>query len=174
MSDKNDLLRDILDSLSDEETEMIEKTATDAGSIKETENKEAREKVKGETPSKEEKKLGLSILGKNKYEEDVKDFKGVDANSSDGNGTENISVGNTPVEPGTMFEKKASADAISQIYALAGIDLQKTASEGSHEDMLLKVAYDTMEEMKDLEKVAEALAEETAERFMRKIQELMA
>ena len=166
MSDKTALLKDILFSLDSEETEMIEKTATDANTLTNTENGEAAKKIKTEVPSSSEKKLGLGTLGNNKFEEDMKDFTGVAANKPDGQGTEDITVGKTPVEPGTVFEKKASAEIIEEIYAASGINLEKVASEDAQNDMLLKIAEDTLDELQDLEKVAEILAEKTAEKFM--------
>jgi hypothetical protein len=171
MSDKNELLGAILGSLGEEETEMIEKTATDANTLSNTENPEARKKLPIDKPTKKEGKLGLSILSKNTHEDTIKRFDGVEANKPDGKGTEDISPKKPPVEPGVMFEKKASDEAIAEIYEAAGIDLSKVASDGAEEEVLLKVAEDTMNELKDLEKVAEVLAEVTAEKFMKIIGE---
>lgn len=172
MSDKTSLLQDILFSLDDDDTQMIEKTATDANTLKNTENSEAVKKVSTEAPHKSEKKLGLSVLGKNKFQDDIRTLAGVEANKRDKQGTEDINVNKPSVEPGLVFEKKASEDVISTIYEAAGVDLQKVASEENIDDMLLKVAEDTLAEMQDLEKVAEALAEETANRFIAKLEQI--
>jgi hypothetical protein len=171
MSDKTELLQDILSSLDENENGMIEKLATDANALSNTENPEARKKVPTQVPTKSEGKLGLSVLSKNKHEEDVRKYDGVSANKPDGQGTENISPKTPPAEPGVMFEKRAADEAISAIYEAAGLDLQKVASTDAEMDMLLKVAEDTMNELQDLEKVAEAMAEATAKRFIEIINE---
>ena len=171
MSDKTEILSSILDSLNDEESSLIEKTATDANVLSNTENPEARKKVPSESPKSSEGKLGLSVLSKNKHEDDIRRYDGVSANKPDHQGTEDISPKKPPVEPGVMFEKKASDETIAAIYEASGIDLSKTASEGIVEDVLLKVAEDTMMELQDLEKVAEVLAEVTADKFIKIIDE---
>jgi len=166
MGERTDILRDILGNLSEEETGTIEKVATDANALKSTENKEAVKKVPAETPKKSEGKLGLGILGKNKHEEDVLNFDKVTPNSPDGQGTENIKPKKPPVEPGVMFEKKASADVLDALYEAAGVDLRKVASEEAEENTLLKVAEETLAELHDLEKVAEALADKITDRII--------
>ncbi len=170
MSNNTSLLKDILFSLDDEETSMIEKTATDANAVTKTENSEAAKKIPTETPHKSEKKLGLSVLGKNKFQDDIRTLAGVEANKRDKQGTEDVKVKMPPAEPGIVFEKRASADVIEQIYEAAGVNLEKIASEENTNDMLLKIAEDTLIEMQDLEKVADALAEETANRFIAKLE----
>ena len=171
MSNNTDILSDILNSLGDEESEMIEKTATDANVLTNTENSEASKKIPSEKPHSSEKKLGLSILNKNKYQDDIRTLAGIEANKRDNAGTENISPKKMPVEPGLVFEKKASAEVIADIYAASGIDLEKVASEDTQNDMLLKMAEDTLAEFQDLEKIAEVLAEATAEKFMALIEQ---
>ena len=170
MGARTEILNDILDSLSDEESTMIEKTATDAGSLKNTENKEAAKKLPTETPSKTEKKLGLGALGKNKHEEEVLNFDKVKANGQDGQGTENISPKLPPAEPGTTFEKRASADVLGALYEAAGVDLAKVASEETENDLLVKVAKETLDELADLEKVAEELADKITDRIMHNLE----
>lgn len=172
MGEKTNILNDILESLSDEETSMIEKVATDANALKNTENKEASKKVPTETPKKTEGKLGLSVLGKNKHEEDVLDFNHVAANGQDGQGTENISPKKPPVEPGVMFEKKASSEVLESLYEAAGVDLRKVASEETQEDMLVKVAMETLEELNDLEKIAEEIADKITDRIVANLNEI--
>ncbi len=166
MSEKTELLGEILDSLTSDEKIELEKTATDAGANKNTENSEAAKKIPSEVPHKSEKKLGLSVLGKNKHEDDIRTLADVEANKKDGQGTEDIKVKKQPVEPGLVFEKKASAEVIDSIFGAAGVDLSKVASADVQNDMLLKVAEDTLLEMQDLDKVAQELAESTADRFM--------
>ena len=116
MSEKNELLQNILDSLGDSEQELIEETATDAGGLTNTENKEAKKSIPKESPKVSEGKLGLSVLSKSKHEEDILNFNGVEANKPDGQGTENISPKSMPTEPGTVFEKKASDETISRFF----------------------------------------------------------
>ena len=171
MSDKTELLQSILSSLDETENDMIEKIATEANTITNTENPEARKSVPTQKPTKSEGKLGLSVLSKNKYEEDVRKYDGVEANKQDKNGTENISPKMPPAEPGVMFEKKASDEAIAAIYEAAGIELSKVASADEEVDMLIKVAEDTMAELQDLEKIAEEMAELTADKFIKIIRE---
>lgn len=166
MGERTDILKDILGNLSDEEAGAIEKVATDANALKTTENKEAVKKVPTQVPHKSEGKLGLGILGKNKHEEEVLNFDKVTPNSSDGQGTENIKPKNPPVEPGVMFEKKASADVLNALYEIAGVDLNKVASEDAEQNTLLKVAEETLAELNDLEKVAEELADKITDRII--------
>ena len=166
MGERTDILKDILGGLSEEETSVIEKTATDAGALKNTENKEAVKKLPIETPSKTEKKLGLGALKQNTHEEEVLNFDGVAANGQDGLGTENISVKKQPVEPGTVFEKKASQDVLGALYEAAGLDLRKVASEDTEEELLFKVASETLSELNDLEKMAEDMADKITDRIL--------
>jgi len=170
MSEKTKILRDILGSLSDEENETISKFATDANALRSTENKEAVKKVPTESPKKSEGRLGLGVLNKNKHEEEVLDFDNVSPNSTDGQGTENINPSKPPVEPGVMFEKKASADVLNALYEAAGVDLGKVASEDVKENTLLKVAEETLAELNDLEKVAEELADKITARILNNLE----
>jgi len=171
MGEKTELLQDILGSLSTEENEMIEKTAEAKNGLKSTENKEAAKRIPTETPKKKEGKLGLSVLGKNKHEEDVLNFDHVSANGSDGKGTEDIKVKKPKVEPGLVFEKKASADVLGALYEAAGVELEKVASEETQHDALLKVAAETLQELNDLDKVAEEIADKAADRFLARLSE---
>ncbi len=166
MGERTDILKDILGGLSEEDNSVIEKVATDANALKSTENKEAVKKVPTQVPTKKEGKLGLGVLGKNKHEEDVRNFDNVTPNGRDGKGTEDLKVKKPPVEPGLMFEKKASADVLGALYEAAGIDLEKVASEETQNDVLLKVASETLEELNDLEKVAEELADKITDRII--------
>jgi hypothetical protein len=172
MSNKSEILSSILDSLSEDEVGTIEKTATDANALSNTENPEARKKVPSQSPTKKEGKLGLGVLKNNTYEEDVKDFNHVSPNGQDGQGTENISPKKTPVEPGVMFEKKASADVLNALYDAAGVDLRKVASEETQEDLLVKVAAETLEELKDLEKIAEEIADKITDKIMSNLEQV--
>jgi len=170
MADKTDILKDILGGLSDGEASVIEKTATDAGALKTTENKEASKKIPSETPSKTEKKLGLGALKVNTHEEDVLNFDHVSANGQDKQGTENITPGKLPVEPGVVFEKKASADVLGALYEAAGLDLSKVASESTAEETLIKVAHETLSELNDLEKIAEDIADKITDRIIQNLE----
>ena len=170
MGEKTNILKDILGGLSDEETSTIEKVATDAGALKNTENKEASKKIPTETPKKTEGKLGLGALKKNTHEEEVLDFNHVTPNGQDKQGTENINPGKQPVEPGVVFEKKASADVLGALYDAAGIDLAKVASEDTEEAVLLKVAAETLEGLNDLEKFAENIADQITDRIMHNLE----
>lgn len=166
MGERTDILKDILSGLTDEDSSMIEKVAADANALKNTENKEASKKAPTETPSKTEKKLGLGALKQNTHEEEVLDFNDIEANKQDGQGTENISPKLPPAEPGTVFEKRASADVLEALYDAAGIDLAKVASEETQENVLLKVAAETLSELQDLEKIAEDIADKITDRIL--------
>ena len=169
MGEKTDLLKDIIGSLSDEETTMIEKTATDANALKNTENSEASKKIPTETPKKKEGKLGLSVLGKNKHEDAILDFNHVTANKQDKKGTEDIKVKLPRTEAGVTFEKRASEDVLAALYSAAGVDLSKVASEDTQEDLLMKIAAETLQEIGDLDKIAEDIADKAADRFIARI-----
>jgi len=172
MGERTDILKDILGGLSEEDNDVIEKVATDANALKSTENKEAVKKVPTQVPSKSEGKLGLGALKKNTHEEDVRDFNNVTPNGQDKQGTENISPKNPPVEPGVMFEKKASEEVLNALYDAAGINLEKIASEDTQHDVLLKVASETLEELNDLEKVAEEIADKITDRIISNLQNI--
>lgn len=169
MDQKTELLQDILSSLSPDETTTIEKTAEAKNGLKSTENKEAVKKIPTDTPTKSEGKLGLSGLKKNTHEEDVLNFDGVAANKSDKKGTEEIAVKLPKAEAGVTFEKRASEDVLGALYDAAGVDLAKVASEETQEDVLMKVAAETLQELGDLDKIAEEIADKAADRFMARI-----
>ncbi len=166
MTNKTDILQDILFSINDDEQQELDKIATDANTVTTTENSEAVKTIKKETPHKAERTLGLASLKTDSFQDDIRTLANIQPNKKDGLGTENISIKKQPVEPGSVFEKKASERVIAEIYEAAGVDLTKTASEEHGEDMLLKVAEQTLAEMQDLDKVAESLAEATADKFM--------
>lgn len=67
------------------------------------------------------------------------------------------------------FQKTASSNVLGALYEAAGVDLEKVASESLQEDILLKVASDTLEEFGDLEKTAQLLAENAADIFLAQI-----
>ena len=174
MNDKSNMLGDILDTLNEEDATMIEKTAeTFAGGMK-TENKEACKKAPVDASTSVEKKLkvgGLSGLQKEMFHE----VPSVPGPKSDGGTTENEGQKPKKVEAGLTFEKKASADILETLLESAGIDgadLDKTAS-AEETDGLLKIAHDTINEMNDLEKVADDMAERAATKFMAIISEKM-
>ncbi len=166
MGERTSMLKDILGNLSDDETSTIEKVATDANALKTTENKEASKKIPTQVPTKKEEKLGLGALKKNTHEEDVLNFNHVSPNGQDKEGTENISPKLPPAEPGTVFEKRASEEVLDALYAAAGVDLSKVASEDTENSLLLKVAEETLLELNDLEKVAEELADKITDRIL--------
>ena len=171
MGERTDILKDILGGLTDEDNSVIEKVATDANALKNTENKEASKKIPTETPSKQEKKLGLGALKQNTHEEEVLDFNDTPSNKMDGQGTENISPKLPPAEPGTVFEKRASEDVLGALYDAAGVDLSKVASEETQENVLLKVAAETLEELKDLDKIAGDIADQITDRIFANLEQ---
>jgi len=199
MANANSPLMDILNSLPDDELDMIEKNAYDsntvvtntensevkrrlgidpekvesAGDLTNTENSEARRKNPVEREHISKGQLGLSVLSNNKFQEDVRTLSNVSPNRSEFGSTENVSTGPKRVEPGVMFEKRAAEEAIEALYAISGVNLEKVASYDTEVDTLLKVASETIESVNDLEKVAEELAVRTADIFIEIISEVM-
>lgn len=167
MTSKTNLLGKILGSLNDDENQMIEKIATNDNSIINTETPGTGKKAPVQASSSAEKKLssvGLAGLQKELFHE----VPTVSGAKKDGGLTGNGEQMPKKVEPGTTFEKKASSAILSDLFKQAGIegqDLEKNAST-QEENGLLKIAFDTIEEMNDLEKVADDMAERAADKFL--------
>ena len=167
MKNRTSRLQEILKSLPEEELDLIEKTAEGKKNVNDnTENNKARKSVKPEPQTKSEGRIGLSAVLGQKTESYHSVVDSGQSPKSPGT-TENVSAKPSSVEPGVMFEKKASADVLNALYEAAGLELQKVASDsGSPDDALLKIASEAIDDMRNLEKIAEDLAEATAEKFI--------
>ena len=166
MNTKTNMLNGILSNLHDDEQNVIEKVAVANTSITNTETPGTGKKAPTDEPTKTEKKAtlgGLAGLQKELFH----DVPVVGGKKTDGGITGNEEKMPAKVEPGTTFEKKASADILGQLMASAGIDSSDLSKEASADenDGLLKIAFDTIDEMNDLEKVADDMAERAASKF---------
>lgn len=174
MNEKSSMLSGILDNLSDDENELFEKTATDNGSVKNTETPGTGKSIPEDKPSSSEAKLKVPGLGK--LQKEIFHEVPTVTTVKDGGSTENVSEKPKKVEPAVMFEKKASADILESLLETAGLSsevgLDKVAS-ADEEDGLLKIAYDTISEMEDLEKVADDMAHRAADTFLAIVAEKM-
>ncbi len=166
MSNKTNMLNDILGNLEDSEQSVIEKVAVANTSITNTETPGTGKKAPVDAPTHKEKKLGLGGLS-GLQKELFHEVPTVGGSKSDGGTTGNDEKKPSKVEPGLTFEKKASSDILGTLMDSAGMeygDLGKEAS-AQEDDGLLKIAFDTIGEMNDLEKVADDMAERAATKF---------
>jgi len=165
---KNDLLQDVLGSLSDGESEVMEKTAScHSGIVPESSTEDVvYPKRRVDSPVKAERKLGLAGLsakGGNASTENL-NYPGDGYTGGLSAATENVNPKQMPVDKPSYLSKRASIyNALSEA---TGIGLEKVAGDINEEEFLLKRASEILQtEADNLEKLAISIADVMYERF---------